>query len=131
MMVSWYHGTLNIKEGGCPGMTVGERIKQYRLEKGWTQEELGKHLGVGKAAIQKYESGQVQNLKSSTIKTLCELFTARPFDFIFDELDYDEKPEIEIINTKKTNLLKVFTALNTTGQQKIIDYAADLSEISK
>lgn len=49
-------------------MKVGERIKYYRLEKGWTQEELGKHLGVGKAAIQKYESGQVQNLKSSTIK---------------------------------------------------------------
>lgn len=112
-------------------MTVGERIKQHRLEKGWTQEELGKHLGVGKAAIQKYESGQVQNLKSSTIKTLCKLFGARPFDFIFDELNYDEKPEIEIINTKKTNLLKVFTTLNATGQEKIIDYAMDLSEIPK
>ena len=111
-------------------MTVGERIKQHRLEKGWTQEELGKHLGVGKAAIQKYESGQVQNLKSSTIKTLCELFDARPFDFIFDDLDYEEKPEIQIVNAK-TNLLKVFTTLNAVGQQKIIDYAADLSEISK
>lgn len=111
-------------------MTVGDRIKQHRLEKGWTQEELGKHLGVGKAAIQKYESGQVQNLKSSTIKTLCELFNARPFDFIFDDLDYEEKPEIEIVNAK-TNLLKVFTTLNVAGQQKIIEYAADLSEISK
>lgn len=112
-------------------MKVGERIKSYRLEKGWTQEELGKHLGVGKAAIQKYESGQVQNLKSSTIKTLCELFDARPFDFIFDDSFFEERPEIEIINTKKTNLLKVFTTLNAAGQQKIIDYAADLSEISK
>jgi transcriptional regulator with XRE-family HTH domain len=111
-------------------MTVGERIKQHRLEKGWTQEELGKHLGVGKAAIQKYESGQVQNLKSSTIKTLCELFDARPFDFIFDDLDYEEKPEVQIVNVK-TNLLKIFTTLNAAGQQKIIDYAADLSEISK
>lgn len=111
-------------------MTVGERIKQHRLEKGWTQEELGKHLGVGKAAIQKYESGQVQNLKSSTIKTLCEVFNARPFDFIFDDLDYEEKPEIQIVNVK-TNLLKIFTILNAAGQQKIIDYAVDLSEISK
>lgn len=111
-------------------MTVGERIKQHRLEKGWTQEELGKHLGVGKAAIQKYESGQVQNLKSSTIKTLCDLFDARPFDFIFDDLDYEEKPEIQIVNVK-TNLLKIFTTLNAAGQQKVIDYAADLSELSK
>lgn len=112
-------------------MKVGERIKCYRLEKGWTQEELGKHLGVGKAAIQKYESGQVQNLKSSTIKTLCELFNTRPFDFIFDELDHDEKPEIEVVNTKKTSLLKIFITLNAVGQQKIIDYASDLLEIPK
>lgn len=111
-------------------MTVGERIKNYRLERGWTQEELGKQLGVGKAAIQKYESGQVQNLKSSTIKTLCDLFDARPFDFIFDDLDYEEKPEIEIVNMK-TNFLKLFTALNAAGQQKVIDYISDLHELPK
>lgn len=114
-------------------MTVGERIKTYRLEKGWTQEELGKQLGVGKAAIQKYESGQVQNLKSSTIKTLCDLFQAQPFDFIFDDFIFEDrtKYELEVINTKKENLLKLFTTLNSTGQQKIIDYASDLHEIPK
>lgn len=114
-------------------MTVGERIRSYRLERGWTQEELGKHLGVGKAAIQKYESGQVQNLKSSTIKTLCDLFNAQPFDFIFDDFIFEDKPEyeIQVINTKKENLLKMFTTLNATAQQKIIDYTADLYEIPK
>lgn len=49
-------------------LTVGEKIKKYRLEKGMTQEELGKELGVGRAAVQKYESNQVQNLKSAHIK---------------------------------------------------------------
>lgn len=112
-------------------MTVGERIKQHRLEKGWTQEELGKHLGVGKAAIQKYESGQVQNLKSSTIKTLCELFDARPFDFIFDEFEYDEKPEIYISNTIYDELIELLMKLNNDAYRKMIDYAADLSEIPK
>lgn len=114
-------------------MKVGERIKTYRLDKGWTQEELGKQLGVGKAAIQKYESGQVQNLKSTTIKTLCELFNAQPFDFIFDDNFFEDRPEYEIqlINTKKENFLKIFTTLNTDGQQKIIEYASDLYEIPK
>lgn len=114
-------------------MTVGERIKTYRLEKGWTQEELGKQLGVGKAAVQKYESGQVQNLKSSTIKILCDLFHAQPFDFIFDDFIFEDRTEyeIQVINTKKENLLKIFTTLNVTGQQKIIDYASDLHKIPK
>lgn len=114
-------------------MTVGERIKTYRLEKGWTQEELGKQLGVGKAAVQKYESGQVQNLKSSTIKILCDLFNAQPFDFIFDDFIFDDRPEyeIQVVNTKKENLLKTFTMLNVSGQQKIIEYVSDLYEIPK
>lgn len=111
-------------------MKVGERIKTHRLEKGWTQEELGKRLGVGKAAIQKYESGQVQNLKSSTIKTLCELFNAKPFDFIFDDFVYD-KPEVQIINLKTDELISIVTKLNGTAKQKVIDYAADLLEIPK
>jgi transcriptional regulator with XRE-family HTH domain len=112
-------------------MTVGERIKQHRLEKGWTQEELGKHLGVGKAAIQKYESGQVQNLKSSTIKTLCELFDARPFDFIFDDLELDGKPEIQVVNSACEELMNILPKLNSTAHRKLVDYATDLCEISK
>lgn len=111
-------------------MKVGERIKTYRLDKGWTQEELGKQLGVGKAAIQKYESGQVQNLKSGTIKTLCEVFDAQPFDFIFDDLVLD-KPEIIIGNSKHDEMMKVLSKLNVTGYRKVIDYATDLSDIPR
>jgi transcriptional regulator with XRE-family HTH domain len=112
-------------------MTVGERIKNYRLEKGWTQEELGKHLGVGKAAIQKYESGQVQNLKSSTIKKLCELFNAQPFDFIFDGFVTDNKPEVFIQNSAYEELMKLLTKLNSAAYRKLIDYGSDLYEIRK
>lgn len=112
-------------------MKVGERIKTYRLERGWTQEELGKQLGVGKAAIQKYESGQVQNLKSATIKTLCEIFDAQPFDFIFDDFVLDDKPEIIFYNTAYDELMELLPKLNTSAYRKIIDYATDLYEIPK
>ena len=109
---------------------IGLRIRTARKNKGINQTELANLLGKSLRTIQKYESGQVQNLKSSTIKILCELFDARPFDFIFDDLDYEEKPEIQIVNVK-TNLLKLFTTLNAAGQQKVIDYASDLHEIPK
>ena len=111
-------------------MKVGERIKTYRLDKGWTQEELGKQLGVGEAAIQKYESGQVQNLKSSTIKTLCAIFDARPFDFIFVDFPED-KPEIIIQNSAYDELMTLLPKLNSAAYRKLIDYASDLHEIPK
>ncbi len=59
-------------------MNMGDRIKQLRLEKGLTQEELGKYIGVKKAAVMKYEKGNVKNMKRSTIETLSKLFNVTP-----------------------------------------------------
>ena len=59
-------------------MNMGERIKQLRQEKGLTQEELGKYIGVKKAAIMKYEKGNVKNMKRSSIETLSNLFNVSP-----------------------------------------------------
>lgn len=57
---------------------IGKRIKWCRTELGMTQEELGALLGVKKAAIQKYESSAVVNLKLETIQKLCEIFDVSP-----------------------------------------------------
>lgn len=59
-------------------MNMGERIKQLRLANGLTQEELGKHIGVQKSAIRKYEKNEVKNMKRSTIETLSKLFKVSP-----------------------------------------------------
>lgn len=65
---------------------IGERIKRLRIEKGLTQEELGKILCVKKATVQKYESGQIRNFKSDTIRTLSDLFGLPPAYFIYNEI---------------------------------------------
>lgn len=57
---------------------MGAIIKQLRLQKGLTQEELGKVIGVQKFAIRKYESGMVQNIKRSSIKKLADFFGVSP-----------------------------------------------------
>ena len=52
--------------------TIGQRIKKRRLELGLTQEELGAKIGVQRAAINKYETGLVQNIKRSTQQKLAD-----------------------------------------------------------
>ena len=41
-------------------MTFGDRLKQVRLQKGLTQENLAKKLGIGKTTITGYEKGNRQ-----------------------------------------------------------------------
>lgn len=59
-------------------MTPGERIKQLRKEHCMTQEQLGKIIGVQKAAIQKYEKGTVQNIKRASLIKLAEVLDTTP-----------------------------------------------------
>ena len=80
-------------------MNMGDRIKQLRQEKGLTQEELGKYIGVKKAAVMKYEKGNVKNMKRSTIETLSKLFNVTP-----SYLMCLEEPKTDAFGTPVTSI---------------------------
>ena len=87
-------------------MNIGEYIKKLRIEHGYSQEYLGNLLGVKRAAVQKWESGKVQNLKRETIKGLSEIFRVPPSSFI-DETTFTDYADniIPLPKTKKVPLL--------------------------
>ena len=78
-------------------MTVGDYIKELRTSRGYSQEQLGKMLGVQRAAVQKWECGAVQNLKRETIKKLSEVFNVPASSFIDNNCDPAYKPTDEDI----------------------------------
>lgn len=65
-------------------MELGQRIKEARLQKGLTQEELGKIVGLQKSAIAKYENGRVVNIKRSTLQKLAKALDLRGSDLIIE-----------------------------------------------
>lgn len=65
-------------------MDIGQKIKEARLLKGLTQEELGKIVGLQKSAIAKYENGRVVNIKRSTLQKLALALDLRGSDLIIE-----------------------------------------------
>ena len=63
---------------------IGQKIKEARLAKRLTQEELGKLVGLQKSAIAKYESGRVVNIKRSTLQKLAATLDLRGSDLIIE-----------------------------------------------
>lgn len=121
-------------------MSIGATIKKLRLERELTQGELGELLGVKKAAVQKWESGQVQNLKHSTIKSLCEIFNVNPIVFIFESSELLNSERIRhqlglLEEVQKTygkeviKIMEIFMELSERNREKLLDYAYDLSVI--
>ena len=73
-------------------MTTGEKIRQLRKELGLTQEELGNLIGVKKAAINKYETGIVVNLKQDTIAALAKALHVSPVELLSPEDPPPDQP---------------------------------------
>lgn len=63
---------------------IGRLIKDARLSKGLTQEELGAMVGVQKSAIAKYENGRVVNIKRSTLQGLAIALDLKGSDLIIE-----------------------------------------------
>ena len=57
---------------------LNDRIKEQRLKRGLTLLQVADFLGVKEATAQRYESGEIKNIKHETIVQLAELFHTTP-----------------------------------------------------
>lgn len=124
-------------------MTMGEYIKQLRIEKGLSRAKLGEMVGVERAAVSKWENGSVENIKRSTIKRLSDIFNVSPCALMcWDESEPEsqQKAEIEIAacrlhekcyGSKAYELVEFFTKLNNAGKARAIENISDLVQLSK
>ena len=95
-------------------MDVGDLIKQARLEKGYTQEELAEKVGVKKSAVAKWENGRVSEIKRSNLKKLSEALNLKP---------------TQLLGDGGYNLSMISSADELTeNQRRLIDFALTVPE---
>lgn len=69
---------------------IGQQLRAYRLESGLRAEEIAARLGVSRAALYRYEKGEV--IKLDTIKRLAELLKVSPLSLLGIGVEYYARP---------------------------------------
>lgn len=69
---------------------IGQQLRAYRLESGLRAEEIAARLGVSRAALYRYEKGEV--IKLDTIRRLAELLKISPLSLLGIGVDYFSRP---------------------------------------
>ncbi len=69
---------------------IGQQLRAYRLESGLRAEEIAARLGVSRAALYRYEKGEV--IKLDTIKRLAELLRISPLSLLGIGVEYYSRP---------------------------------------
>lgn len=71
---------------------ISQNIKHLRKQKKITQEELGRMIGVKKAAVSTYEIGRNYPSVESLLK-MVDLFEINMEDFFYKDLSVDEQSD--------------------------------------
>ena len=116
----------------------GTKIKELRMLSGMSQEELGRRVGLQRAAINKYEKGTVTNIPIHTIEQLALVFDVSP-TYIVGWNGGSENPlaaEVKVIQGIKyffgepaVDLVEMYTTLNPEGRERLFQYAEDMTRI--
>ena len=118
-------------------MTIapGTRIKELRIIAGMSQEELGRRIGVQRAAVNKYEIGTVQNIPLKTIEKIADIFEVSPTYIVGWNNDCSNplSAEVKIIQgvsrfygKDAVELLEHFVQLTPKGRKRVLQYLDDI-----
>ncbi len=69
---------------------IGQQLRAFRLESGMRAEEIAARLGVSRAALYRYEKGEV--IKLDTVKRMAELLNLSPLTLLGVGVEYYGKP---------------------------------------
>lgn len=118
--------------------TIAERIKMLRQGLGLTQQELADRIGLQKAAINKYETGRVINIKRENAVKLAEVLNSTPEYILgytdtvhsvsttngseFEEISLSFSPELTAIyvNGKTGEFFEMFNSLSMDGMKFVL-----------
>lgn len=59
-------------------MTVGSRIKNLRIKKNYTLDELGKMIDASRQTLHKYEQGIITNIPKEKIEKIAQVLGVSP-----------------------------------------------------
>lgn len=127
---------------------INEKIKEMRQRRGLTLLEVAEYLGVKEATVQRYESGNIKNIKHETICKLADLFKCDPCylmgwednsvsgSFTNSAVAHGANATAIVTNGRELSaqaaeLLRVFESLDVRGQTELLTFAFELEKKHK
>lgn len=115
---------------------LSENLKKLRCMAGLSQEELGRRVGVGRAAINKYEKDAIANVSIQIVEKLAVALDTTPIILLGWDDVTPLAQEVKILNGVKyfygqnsVELLELFTELDPPAQERLFAFARDLAKL--
>lgn len=81
---------------------IAKKISSRRKQLGLTMEQVGQAVGVGKSTVQRWESGQIQNMRRDKIEALANVLQIKPVELVSVSTSSQKHPNVKLRSYKKS-----------------------------
>lgn len=117
-------------------LRIGQRLKQYRKEKGYTVFQVGDMMGLTASSISKYENGKVNNFTLATLSNFAHIYNV-PLERLLEDSEDTIPSRVFAIaniinrNTSMTSLFNVIRRFDDVDIDLLVDIAKDVKKHNK
>lgn len=97
-------------------MSIGDRIKNIRMQKGLGQTDVAIKAGITKQSLYKYENGIIENIPSDKIEAIAKALFVSPAELMGWETD---KPPVNDEELLDEELIQRLCSLSPDEMQKV------------
>jgi len=112
-------------------MDIKDIIKPRRIQLGLTLEEVGNAVGVSKTTVQRWESGNISNLRRDKIAKLAEVLKLNPISLVGVEEEKAPEAEASKADERFEKIWTMYSALSDSEKDAADKYLAFLLENQK
>lgn len=108
---------------------IGERIEQLRKARGLTLAELGKKIGVAASTVQKWETGQIQNIRINKVPVIAKALGVT-IEYL---MGFTDDPQARLIpdeagSPELLEVVRIYKGLDLRQKHRLLEYAWLLEE---
>ena len=129
-------------------MTIGDKIKQARLSKGLTLQEIADKMNLTQGTLSKYENGDIKNIPNTRLKKLSKILDV-DISYFYDDsknknsiiieklIELTENNKVNWISPNDPNenicfgLAELVSELTTYFNEKEIHYYSQANEVAE
>jgi transcriptional regulator with XRE-family HTH domain len=98
-------------------LTMSEKIKMLRTQKGYTLEQVAQIVGVGKSTVRKWEVGIIENMRRDKIALLAQALGTTPA-YLMGWVE-EESPRDTTITEGAKAILEAYRSLPEAARDKL------------
>jgi transcriptional regulator with XRE-family HTH domain len=103
-----------VSRASVPTSAVGQRIRQHRLERHFTQTELARQIGIQQSDLSRMEKGEYR-VSLDVLFRILQAFELSLGEFFGDLAQHN-------LSSRESLLLESFRGLSRQGQQEVLDF---------